>query len=668
MSPAAILILLSVLCHLHSGLLAASQTLQNCPILRANSNTFADLKAYGKSLRDCGRLSEATVVFRETVQQARESNNKKNEADALMLLGSAEILNFQYRAALTSYQTGRDIAEIIHNDSLTARASGSIATIYIQLGDFAAAEGESQRAISLLKRLTNPDAEDGRRLQRALVNHATVCFELKKDAQGYRDYDQGLTMATNDQERAYILNERGVALMRGNRLEEASATFQNTMELCRRSRDVSGLVAIEDEHLAELELRKSNPDFHTALSFIDKAFAEHSPIFDASPQYYPIHIRAKILLGLGRKSNALAEFMRAVNAANQWRLGALPGDATSTQTVANLQQVYSDYAQLAAEISLERGDKALAFNALEVLAENRATSLREQLAAAFGSNGSLPAEYYSKIAELQIAQAAVTLGRNTSEDQAKLLQIQLELSNLENKIGINSVKPRILREKIPRRNSLRDIQHALSGDQVLLSITLGKSRSYMWAVTAGNVNLLKLPGEGEITSKAELFASAVRLGQDISASSAAMSRALFSGLPPDVWNRSDWMMVADGPLLTGIPFSALQSLAPGHTGRPLIERTTLRFLPSELLIANRKKTKLAQTFVGVGDPIYNQADPRLNGLRLADAKTVSNGVTLARLVGSDKELRSDTAPAFCILRFMWSALLINRSRPRWHSV
>ena len=162
----------------------------------------------------------------------------------------------------------------------------------------------------------------------------------------------------------------------------------------------------------------------------------------------------------------------------------------------------------------------------------------------------------------------------------------------------------------------------------------------MWAVTAGNVNLLKLPGEGEITSKAESFANAIRLGQDVSASSSALSRALFAGLPPDIWNRSEWMIVADGPLLSGVPFSSLPSLAPGHTGRPLLERTTLRFLPSELLLAERKKRQLSRKFVGVGDPIYNQADPRLGGLRLADAKTVSNGVTLARLVGSDKELHS----------------------------
>jgi CHAT domain-containing protein len=127
------------------------------------------------------------------------------------------------------------------------------------------------------------------------------------------------------------------------------------------------------------------------------------------------------------------------------------------------------------------------------------------------------------------------------------------------------------------------------------------------------------------------------MGRDFAPARTALSRALFENLPPDVWNRSEWMMVADGPLLNGMPFCALSDLK----GRPLIEDKTLRLLPSELLLADRSPANAAsKTFVGVGDPIYNMADPRLEHARMADAKSLSESVMLTRLVASGREVRA----------------------------
>lgn len=358
-------------CCLHCSLLAAGPNPNNCSVVRANSSTFEDLKSYGKALRDCGHLPEAMDVFRQAIQQAKKSNNRKNEADALMLLWSAQVLSFQYRDALDSFQTGRDIAQAIPDSSLCSRASGNIATIYIELGDFVSAEAESDRAISLLERIPNQSEEVRRRLRNTLLNHAVACFELKKAPQGFKDYKEALGLTTSDDDGALVLNERGVALMQEHRVAAANSDFQNALQLSIRSGKPTRLVALEREHLAELELQKSHPDFYAALSLMDKAFAEHSSNFMGSPQYYPIHIRAEILLGLGRKSDALPEFLHAVDAAHQWRLGALPGDMTEMQTVAKLQQVYADYAHLAADLALEQNDKTLMVNAFEVLAEKQ---------------------------------------------------------------------------------------------------------------------------------------------------------------------------------------------------------------------------------------------------------------------------------------------------------
>ena len=95
----------------------------------------------------------------------------------------------------------------------------------------------------------------------------------------------------------------------------ARDAFEREYSLRKSARDEDGL-AITKEHLAELELAKSSSaDYSLALRLIDEAFAAPSPTFKTSPQYYPIHVRAKILLKSGRKSEALSEFRRAVNSA-----------------------------------------------------------------------------------------------------------------------------------------------------------------------------------------------------------------------------------------------------------------------------------------------------------------------------------------------------------------
>lgn len=632
--------LLSVLCYLHSGLLVADQPQQPNSSSASAKNPIQNLIDEGKRLRNKGNLTAALTKFSEAQQLARRRNDFDYEARSLILIGSAEALQFRYRAALTSLEQAIEMRP--EDGFIRGIAGANKAELYQRLGDFSAAEAESEQAIQSLRSLNTVSQFSRDGLSTALMIHATVSFQLHGDSRAYQDYKEAISIAqanNNVPLQAVLWSELGVALRRAHKIDRAEQAFQKSLSLCSQ-KDEIGQAAIEKENLAQLELEKDSPDDKKALRLIDEAFASPSSAFKASPQYYPINIRARILLQGGNKTLALSEFMRAVTAANQWRLGALPGDITSTQTTTQLQEVYADYANLAAELALERKDNALAINALEVLAENRAASLREQLRLVYGNSGKLSDEYFAKLAELQAVQAKVTLGQNTSRDQAKLIQIRLDISDLENKIGIKSEKLPILGERIPRRNSLRDIQHTLGRDQVLISITLGKHRSYLWAVTAEAVNLSGLPGEGELTSKADSFATAVRLGYDPSVFAESLTRALFANLPADVWNRSEWMVVADGPLLNGVPFCALRDWTPGHAGKTLVESKTLRFLPSELLLTERHPEPASRKFVGVGDPIYNQADSRMTPQQVADGKTVSEGVMLARLVASGNEVRN----------------------------
>ncbi len=609
----------------------------------------------GIRLRDSGHLTEAVAAYLHALGLAESRSDLSGKAKALILLGRAQSLQHHYNAALGALEQGAAIAQELENFRSAGAASANIAAIYSLMGDWAGAEQEADRSVEFLKRI--PDSDKNSRmalLASELQNHADICFHLEKYSLGYRDSDEAISLAEMAQDtklQGLIWDLRGAALVRQGNVPEAEAALRKALILAQRSND-QDTEAFVHEHLAELETIRKNPDWKGALQLIDEALASRSPVFTSSPQYYPIHVKAQILKGLGNKSAALAEFMRAVGEASNWRQSALPGDTTSTQTVAALQSVYGDYAHLAAELALETGNNNLAAQALEVLAENRAASLREQIRLVYGTNSKLPDEYYFKLSQLQSAQGEVTLGGNKSEDKAQLRRIRFEISRLENENGIKVTKQSNAEEKNSRRNSLRYIQRGLSGDQVLLSISLGKSESYIWAVTGERVNLAKIPGEGELRERANAFAAAVRSGNHVAATAADFSRELFGGLPADIWNRAEWMVVADGALLEGIPFCALTSLRPGTTLRPgtagsefLVQSKSLRFLPSELFLLDRPAAAANDRFIGLGDPIYNAADSRLPSARIEDAETTTSGPILARLVGSDREVRS-AAKAF----------------------
>ena len=587
-------------------------------------------------------MAAAIAKFSHALELAQRRNDQIGQARSLTVLGSAQLKNFQYRAALDSLEKAVQIAERISNDQIAGAATGNIASIYSVVGDWPSAEAEAARAVAFLRKVQNPDEHGKPLLAMALQTHASICFHLDRYTEGYKDSDEAIRRAEslgNARLQALMWDVRGAALMLQFKIPEADKALNKALVLSEEIHDEEDQAFVK-EHLAELELKKPHPDFHLALRLVDAALASNAPTFKSGRQYYPIHIRARILLGMGDKTAALSEFMHAVSIADQWRLGALPGDTTNTQTVAALQEVYADYAQLAAELALENRDNTLAAKALEVLADNRAASLREQLRLVYGANWKLPDEYFFKLSQLQSAQAEVTFGRNRGEDQAQLTRIRLEVSSLENQFGIKPEKVPVPEERIPRRNSLRDIQRSMRRDQVLISISVGKERSYLWAVTGERVSLLRIPAESELQSKASAFASAVRTGNDSTHPALELSRALFAGLPADVWDRSEWLITADGALLSGVPFCALPGLAGPNAQQPLIASRSLRFLPSELLLLDRKPARLTKNFIGVGDPIYNQADARLTRPALADGKTVSTGITLARLPGSNKEVRS----------------------------
>jgi CHAT domain-containing protein len=631
---------LSVLGLLHSGLLAANQPQRDLSRIDPIEAALTE----GRGLRKAGKFPAALGEFQQALALAREQRNTRQTVRSLMLIATVQLLSFQYQGALTAAKEALELARNSGDYTLAGGASGTIASIYRQLGDFPTAETEGRRAVNLLK-LSPQNAPQTRDfLVTALHMQATLCYEQEKIAEGEVFFQQAISLARqigNKSLEAASWDDRGVAFLRNNKFAPAERSL-NTAFALRVALHESETLPVSQEHLAELELKRARPNYSAALKLSDQAFSSTSTSFKTDSPYDPIHTRAKILLGLGERWKALQEFRRAVAAADTWRQGALPGDITNTQTVVELHEVYRDFAHLAAQLSLETRESNLGIEGLEVLASNRSASLREQLKLALATDFKLPTTYFEKLSNLQAVQERVTLGRNNKIDQIELIKIRTELDDLENQLEIQIGKNYASGEKNLRRNSLRHIQARLGSNQLLLSFSLGDSKSFLWAVTGNQVNLYQLDGRNQLEKRAVELSKTARDGGDVRDAGESLGRALFGVLPARLARKTEWLIAADGALLNGVPFAAIPTASiKGGGGQWLIEQHSLRFVPSELLLLSHRPEAPAARFVGIADPIYNHADARRDRDGHPEAADQeASTVTLARLAGSRQEVLS----------------------------
>ncbi len=587
----------------------------------------------GQRQKHEGHLAEATIILDAASRSAHQDSEVQLESKALVLSAGCQILLFRYRQALREANQALELAIESRDNALAGAAAGNLATVYAQLGDFGNAQTKARQSVSYLRMSTRKDY-----LARALYNYGDIEAEQSETVQAKASYIEAIAVARrtglNDAESAAELHLGESDLDAADYLS-ASKALTRAEQLFLKNQDADDLASAKAD-IAELKFDQKN--YSGALETLDSAI--NSRHLTTVVPYIPTHLRGQILLALGRPWDALSEFRKAVNQASRWRQGALPGDATSIRTVSYLHNVYQDFTVLAAGLAVKTHNTALAREAVEILADSRAASLREQIAVALDRKGTLPPEYFELLSQLQAAQARVTLSPN-SGGQAELEQIRLNISELENRLGIDVQNVPGKSEKNFSRKSLRNIQHSLQNTELLLSFCLGDDRSFLWAITNEQVKLYELLPGSKLSMHAQEFSNAIRRGQPAMDAGRVFGNELFSQLDRNLSQRPDWLIVGDGALLNGVPFSALPD--PSNGGSTFLAANhRLRFVPSEALLGAAAPSAAPQPeFLGIADPIYNLADSRRVQTRVfVNAKQSNSPVALARLVGSDREIRA----------------------------
>jgi CHAT domain-containing protein len=203
---------------------------------------------------------------------------------------------------------------------------------------------------------------------------------------------------------------------------------------------------------------------------------------------------------------------------------------------------------------------------------------------------------------------------------------------------------------------LERTQGRLPADAALLNFHLGEKQSFLWAVSHERFRLYRLPGKSDLTADIMPFAESVRAGSGSATSLGnELYRKLFGQLEASFRNKPQWILALDEQLFH-VPFAAL--VVDTAAGEPvyLAQRHSIRIATGAVMLAESRQPKwreiLSGRFLGVGDAIYNTADPRwshppaerasfLPGMAYAAGATSQRGgPVLARLAGSAREVES----------------------------
>ena len=217
-------------------------------------------------------------------------------------------------------------------------------------------------------------------------------------------------------------------------------------------------------------------------------------------------------------------------------------------------------------------------------------------------------------------------------------RLRLRLTEMEAEAGIGLQVKKV--ENFRSRISLIHFQEGLRGSELFLSFKLGEKESYLWAVSRSSLRLYRLAAERDIAKSVQTFREAIPAGgAEAARQGRQLYRQLFGQLKSQEIQKPAWLLSLDGALFN-VPFAALVT---EQTANPvyLVDIHTLQTVSGALLLnAAADSAKSARPrrgeFLAVGDPIYNQVDPRWHGA----VSGLSSAVQLQRLVGSRIEVES----------------------------
>jgi CHAT domain-containing protein len=577
------------------------------------------------SARRAGDLNGAEAYYRQGYDDAVRRRDERAMVGYLNGIAACRLTQLRYSAALETLLEAKGHAQSIGDREALGAIAVNLSTLYLQEWDFDNASKEAEegriKAASLGRAYFLPNL---------LIQLGRV-HDIEHDGKAISFYRQGIETARtygNQRVEALGLDLLGEERLGQGDLDQAQKAIGEGMRL--REKFSPTELDLSWWRMGELERLRGN--WAEAARYTDLALARKG----TAPEYRLKHQRGLIRMAMGDRANGLADLREAVALSSGWRLEVLPASASLTAANEMLDGfVFSSFIEAAAREALRTGEKRWAEEAFEAVELNRAASLRESRALADAWHKKVPPQYWEALAQLRLVEFSTSGSHGTNGESGRLRSV---LSEMEARAGLGFSANNT--EIIYDQSSLIHFQQGLRMTEVLLSFHLADTESYLWSVTRETLHLYRIAGQKEIRSQVVKFEEAVQAGRPESVElGERLYKELFGQLEQNAAAKTSWLLSLEG-ILFEAPFAALMTEQKDGKVSFLVSKHSVQTIPGALLLSTRPETGIG-AFLGVGDPIYNAADPRW-GKQMKPAN-FTNLFQYGRLVGSAEELKTSAA-------------------------
>jgi tetratricopeptide (TPR) repeat protein len=609
---------------------------EEAPSFRA---PFEALLRDAAALFQAGHYHEALQQFEAARALAAGAHVPRLAARALGNIGGCQFALHQYRLALQSLLEAHRQAEAASDRSAAAIFDVNIASLYTEMGELDAAAEWIQ---TMMKRL---NAKDRSFLPQILIQLATLRARQDRMPEARQLFNQGIEAADRAGDlNLYAIgwNRLGEEYLKRGELARAEAPLLEAYRIRKLNH-----LALDVSYRSLGRLRLEQGDLTSAAALLDRAVEFSAQAQGGIPTWDIYHYRGRVRMAQGRLRDAMEDLRIAVRLARDWRWNAPRDDASRMGTEGWLELVHSALVEAGNRLYLETGEPALIRETFEAAEENRASSLRIVLSRGRTPDPSgLPPVFWETLARLQRAEVQA-LRTQDAHSQETVAGVRAELVRMELALG-PAVAP-------PPSSLLERTRQTLDDDSALFSFQLGDHASWLWALDRESLALYALPSRAEVESQAQAAAKAIR--EDAAPGGegpARLWRTLFGQVAARYQRKTRWLVALDrGSTLSdsqsrftagGLPFEAPLAALQDSSRQPpvyLAERHVIEIIPGAgywVEASNRPHEAPSPVFVGLGDPIYNTADPRLPPLAPGGGTASKTALMLPRLVGSGAEL------------------------------
>ena len=586
-----------------------------------------------------GNIKESREHYERSISLARTYKNRAAEASALNNIGKLYNDAGDFERALDYYLQSLPLFEQPNRRAITL---SNIGVAYCGLGEFEKGIDYFQQAVSILRTGNDRNAES---YTVSNIGYAYKGLEIYEEALKYFDQARSMQQKTgNRAQEAETLDLTGAVYSEMGQPEKALALHQQALEIQRGTQNIRR-EAISLRNLGHVYTLLGQPQ--KALQQFDQSLSILRSIGDLNSAALALEGQARAEQQLGdlraskksiEESLSLIETVRAHSGSQQLRASYL----------ASREKAYEFYVDLLMQLEAKDAGKGYAAEALKASERGRARSFMELLNEARvdireGVNPDLIKRERDLSQSLNAkAQREIQLTARKGNQQ-EIDTLHKEISALEDEYQqlqatIRKSSPAYAALTQPKPLELKEIQHQLDPNTILLEYSLGDERSYLWVVSIDSLKTYELPKRAEIQTVArqvydsltarsisKSLETPVQRQQRVAQADEQFRRSamqlsnMILGPAGSLLGRKRIVIVADG-VLQYIPFAALTN-PKAAAAQPLVVEHELITLPSASTLAVQRRNLAGrkpapQMLAVVADPVFTISDPRLAKTRL----------------------------------------------------